>query len=446
MDTPNETTASEVIHSQVKEIIYNVNTYFLLEKANGGVVLDPSKANARTAKATKVSESTVTRICSKWNRALDTQLPPPVPVFASPNKRVRPSTVTNFDDYEKCALRRTVLGFYEKKEIPTLAKITKEIQKTISYHGCANSLHRILLKIGFTYVRIKGGQKVLVEKSNVVAARTKFLKEIQELKKTHQNFVYLGETWVSQKAGKCPTRAASAGRVLHNGKGNGLVVIHAGTEDGFVDTAEFVFEAKNDGMYNNTMNSDIFEDWFRNHLVPNITANCVIVMDSAPYHCRETETLPNSSWKKAKIKEWLFKKGAQLTDDMMKAELLELVQTFSSNDKKYVIDRIAREAGHRIVRIPPHHYQYNPLELIWTQVRSSIPKTDIDDMEDLELAVREALSRVTAQDWMQAVSFVENLREEDAKQDLVIDQFVDSLAIKPSTNSDSDDDDDELSD
>lgn len=37
-----------------------------------------------------------------------------------------------------------------------------------------------------------------------------------------------------------------------------------------------------------------------------------------------------------------------------------------SNAKKiYAIDQLAYERRHEVIRLPPYHCQYNPIELIW---------------------------------------------------------------------------------
>ena len=50
------------LHSREKEIIYSVNKFCLEEKAKGAPIIDFSKANVRTARATNVSERTVERL------------------------------------------------------------------------------------------------------------------------------------------------------------------------------------------------------------------------------------------------------------------------------------------------------------------------------------------------------------------------------------------------
>ena len=107
------------LHSREKEIIYSVNKFCSEEKAKGAPIIDLFKATARTARATNISERTVRRICSGINQACETL---PQPVFSSPQKN-RSATVTNLDDFDIRVVRRTVLKFYEKKEMPTLNKI-----------------------------------------------------------------------------------------------------------------------------------------------------------------------------------------------------------------------------------------------------------------------------------------------------------------------------------
>ena len=76
--------------------------------------MDVNKVTARTAKATKVSKTTVGRICSNLNqfyKRSTPEVPPVIPTFTSAKKRSRPSPVTDFDQFDKDVLRRIVLKF-----------------------------------------------------------------------------------------------------------------------------------------------------------------------------------------------------------------------------------------------------------------------------------------------------------------------------------------------
>ncbi|XP_066958850.1 uncharacterized protein [Macrobrachium rosenbergii] len=296
------------------------------------------------------------------------------------------------------------------------------------------------MKIGFRFKKVDG-RKFLLEGRDVTVARSRFLREMKRRKESGQKFVYLDETWVNQNytVQKCWTDLSSqqaTGVKPPTGKGSRLIILHAGTEDGFVN-AELVFQARNDGDYHEQMNAEVFEKWFRNQLLPNIPPNCAIVMDNASYHSMQQEKYPTSSWKKENIKHWLIENGEQPSDDLLKIELYELAKRRINNmGKKYKIDEIAAEAGHKIVRIPPYHCQYNPIELIWAQVKSYIAKKNTFKLADLKILVQEAVNNVTAENWKNAAEHVGKIQEEDARQDAAVDKLVDSFVINIADSSD----------
>lgn len=419
------------LHSQTKEFVYRVNKYFLDEKANRAPLLPVTQARKRTANATGISEATVKRICAKENKIQDTVPHPDPPVFNSPIKR-RAQTVTNLDDFDKCVVRRTILGFYERREIPTLQKVKDELQEKIGFSGCLESLRKVVSEIGFQYKKVDG-RRFLLERNDVQIARAHFLQEMQRLSNSCESFVYLDETWVNQNytVPKCwldSTASKATGVKVPTGKGSRLIILHAGNKHGFIHNAELMFQAKNDGDYHNQMTAVTFEEWFRNQLLPNIPQNSVIIMDNASYHSRLIEKMPTQSWKKADIKEWLIKKGNQPSDQLLKSQLLLLCKKYATG-KKYYIDTIAKEAGHRVVRLPPYHCQYNPIELVWAQVKRYIAGKNNYKLADLKLLVKESLEQVTPCNWMNAVRHTDELRVKDTKLDLAVDHVVDSFII-----------------
>lgn len=64
----------------------------------------------------------------------------------------------------------------------------------------------------------------------------------------------------------------------------------------------------------------------KTQLLPNISPNSLIVMDNAPYHPVLREKMPTISWKKSDLRDWLVKKGAQPSEDMMKMELYNMAK------------------------------------------------------------------------------------------------------------------------
>ena len=77
---------------------------------------------------------------------------------------------------------------------------------------------------------------------------------------------------------------------------------------------------------------------------------------------------PHNHLAKKGIQDWLDSRGLQYDDDLRKLELVQLVKSLHL-PKKYVIDELAAEKGHQILRLPPFHCDFNPIELIWSQLK-----------------------------------------------------------------------------
>ena len=111
--------------------------------------------------------------------------------------------------------------------------------------------------------------------------------------------MYLDETWANARDGKekmwveddpRASGGTKGGIRKPSGKGNRLIILHAGGESGWVDGAALVFQSKKaTGDYHDEMTVQHFEEWFHDALMPNIQLNSLIVMDNAPYHSRRLE-------------------------------------------------------------------------------------------------------------------------------------------------------------
>lgn len=122
-------------------------------------------------------------------------------------------------------------------------------------------------------------------------------------------------------------KGLTTGLAAPSSKGPRLILVHAGSSaTGFVEGAADYFRAKKGGSadYHSEMDGRYFEKWFTDKLLPNIPPNSIIVMDNAPYDSVALEKAPTKSTRKADIQLWLTKKGVPWSEDMVRAELLEL--------------------------------------------------------------------------------------------------------------------------
>ena len=93
------------------------------------------------------------------------------------------------------------------------------------------------------------------------------------------------------------------------GRGSRIIIIDAGSRDGFIGGACHVMRSKNTKDYHEEMDGEHYEKWFKEQLLPECHSGDVVVMDNASYHSVLTEDSKIPSRKEA-LKQWLISKGS----------------------------------------------------------------------------------------------------------------------------------------
>lgn len=204
-------------------------------------------------------------------------------------------------------------------------------------------------------------------------------------------------------------------------------MLHIGSDKGFLPEGLFIcFEcAKQSVDYCNEMNGVNFKKWFE-YILPRLDPNSIVVMDNAPYHSVKTEKYPTAHSKKSEVLKWLNSKGVTFDRPMLKAQLLIKVRELKSSDNLYVIDNLAKNAGHTVLRLPPYHHELNPNELAWTMVKGYVKQENTTfDIDDIRLLLNTGIERVTAENWQNFIKQV--IEEEDKmwKADDIMDELID---------------------
>lgn len=109
------------------------------------------------------------------------------------------------------------------------------------------------------------------------------------------------------------------------------MIVHAGSETGFVSNALLTFKAgTKSGDYHDNMNYENYEKWLRIQLMPNLPPHSVVVVDNASYHNKQWDIAPNSNSKKAEMQAWLTEKGIHYDETLLKPELYNLIKAKAS--------------------------------------------------------------------------------------------------------------------
>src|SRR5207253_6746868 len=196
----------KVLHSQAREIIWNVYKFFERQ----GI---PSKTDVQvqTALATGVSSNAVRQIVSDATKAeLAThpaQPPTAKTLFITPGKkRPRAAPITGLDDFDMSVVRVTVAEIYregdQQSNYPTVQLVLQKLKEKIGFKGGSSSLRAIMKKLGMRYGKINQRQ-FYIEKLEIVAHRRRFLRQVRCFRQNpDQSFIYLDETWVNEHHAK----------------------------------------------------------------------------------------------------------------------------------------------------------------------------------------------------------------------------------------------------
>lgn len=376
----------------------------------------------------------------------------------SPNKKKhRLSFKEKVDEFDKNAIRKKVHEFYINKELPTFNKILQAVNADEDLPNFKRSTFHLLLKeLNFTYTT-QSRNSILIEKEDLIIWRRNYLRTIKRYREEGRQIYYLDETWVNaddvmntvwiDETIKSEKNAffLTTGPANPSEKGKRLIVVHIGSAAGFIPGGLLCLEAKkHTGDYHDEMNSETFHEWFKN-ILPMLDDNAVIVMDNAPYHSVKLEKLPNISWKKAEIIKWLEDKGKEVSETMVKAELMQIVALQKNRFDKYVIDEMAKQDNKTILRLPPNHCELNPIEMVWSMVKTYVRNNNNTfKIQDVKLLLEQGVTQVTAEHWS---NFIKHVRDEEKKM-WEIDHIADSMidGIPPLTINVTGETDSEMSD
>ena len=111
---------------------------------------------------------------------------------------------------------------------------------------------------------------------------------------------------------------------MPSGRGQRLIVVHGGGEEGWIEGADLVFRSKtNSPDYHDEMNSEHYMEWFTKQLLPNVPDTAVIVVDNATYHNKQKDKPPTTANKKDEIKHWLDEHNIQYNVTDIKNTILQ---------------------------------------------------------------------------------------------------------------------------
>lgn len=438
----------KVLNSQSREIVSSVYK-FMKEESNSGVTIPMQKARERTAAATGVSLRTISRI----NKELEAvRVSDGEKCLVTPKKnKNRQKPITGLDNFDECVVRRLVYQFYiTEKRLPTAKLLRNSLREKIDFKGSEQSVRRILRKLGFSWKRTQNNRRILIEKTEIREKRITYLQSIKKCRLEGRPIVYMDESYVCTDHVSGKMWSDGSLNVLHTpiSKGERLIVVHAGGEQGFVPNALAMWKAgKKTGDYHDNMNNDNYMKWVNNQLIPNLQPHSVLVIDNANYHNKQIDKAPTSNSRKEEMINWLTERNIVFEPSMLKPQLYKIIQQHKPRHVNYILDDILEKKGHSVLRLPPYHPDLNPIELIWADVKNHVASHNTTfKLCDVQKLCEEKFSSITTEDWISRCLHVKNVENEYASKEPAIDDIMEEFIINLDSSSDSNGSSDDFSD
>ena len=400
-----------------KRAIVSVKGYFDRNKKGFGLT---ESSVQLTADALEIGVSTVKRVLANYRRDPSLLDKPPEP-------KGRPHYAVD------CSYEEVVRGFIRKAnqngQFITLANIydlIREKDASIRFHPA--TLARTLDRWGFEFGKGKRSQH-LKEKDEIIALRQKYLRRIRA-NRDNQGFpikpeIYLDESYVNKNhSSDFIWYSGEEGPWVQKptGKGERLIIVNAISSGGWVSGAKLVFQAKRKtGDYHGQMDSELFQKWFSEKLIPNIPDKSLIIMDNASYHNTLSPcSPPTPTCSKERIWNWLIENQIPCEANSLKAELVAVLKKIAPISV-YEVDEIARRDGHEILRTPPYHPELQPIELCWGIVKSHIARNCDFTLSNLRSQLEDGFTKVDVSTCVKVIRKIKEREDQFWNEDMNFD-------------------------
>lgn len=288
----------------------------------------------------------------------------------------------------------------------------------------------------------KDNRQVIIERHDIRLLRTAYLRSMKAYREEGRHIVYTDETYLhsTHTSAKEWSDGSCQGLKSPISKGQRLIIVHAGGEQGFVPNALLTYKSgMKSGDYHDDMNHDNYVRWLEKQLIPNLKPQSVVVMDNASYHNVQFIRHPTSATKKLDMQNWLRERGIRFREDMTKPELYALIKANKPQQPSFSVDRLLAQHGHSVLRLPPYHPELNPIEKIWGIAKNWVASRNTTfRFEDVKKLAHEKFAAIGASEWECVCNHVKSVELEYMKREHMMDEALDRLVIHLGEDSESD--------
>src|SRR5881409_1927371 len=346
-----------------KWIVQHVFETFEKEK-NAGAIVQIQDPYSLTSKYTGVARSIVATIAKSVRQTGNVPLATPL------GNRQQPTAIPLSIEGR---IRELVFEKHRQGTICHAKHVHALLKEACGLDVHERTIQRHLKRMGFCWLRTKNRPRSLREKAAVRQQRHDYLYELRRNRQRppdeRYQVIYLDESFLHHHHGGQYSWFSDNDFVERmSGKGRRWCFMHAMQQTGLLAGTFLAFEAKHGkGDYHTQCDGAMFQRWFTAQLLRNVPPRSLIILDRCPFHTVGSDAVVPSQMKKGDLRQWLTERGITWEEQWLRARLLEEMDRY--RDKKPMVEILAEAQGHKMLFLPVHHPELNPIELVWATVK-----------------------------------------------------------------------------
>jgi hypothetical protein len=108
---------------------------------------------------------------------------------------------------------------------------------------------------------------------------------------------------------------------------------------------------------------------------------------------------------------------------MLKVQLNEIIKAYKSKYKTFLVDEIMAAKGHTVLRLPPYHPDFNPIELIWVDVKQWVGANNKTSRTNNVKHLCEQRFKETGEDkWISVCEHADELEKQYCEQEGITEE------------------------
>ena len=392
----------------------------LEKEKNAEAILQRPDPYSLTSKYTGVARSLVATITKAVRQTGNVPVAPPL------GNRHQPTTIPVVAEGR---IRELVFEKHRQGTICHAKHVHALLKDAFGLDVHERTVQRHLKRMGFCWLRTKNRPRSLREKAAVRQQRHDYLYEIRRNRQCppaeRYQVVYLDESFLHHHHGGQYSWFSENDFVERmSGKGRRWCFIHAMQENALLAGTFLAFEAKHSkGDYHAQFDWDVFQHWFTAQLLCNVPPRSLIILDRCPFHTVCSDAVVPSQMKKRELQQWLTERGISWEEQWLRARLMQEVDRY--RDKKPMVEILAEEQGHKVLFLPVHHPELNPIELVWATVKHYCGTifSNSTSFKEQRQHLEESFGRdITPEYCAKVYEHVQHIEEQYWNTDLVIDE------------------------